>query len=223
MILSMFADREPPSRAGIDLRLCAVSELVAERPGAQLIMADPPWSYNVKGENVRSAEEHYALISNEDIAADLEAAYDMAAPGARLVVWCTFPKLGEWFQAFAGSRWRYVTGGAWGKDGGAGIGYHWRGRSEIVLVYVKGSPGRPSEAIPNFHLSTRERHSEKPVDWLRAMIRAWSGPGEVVVDLYAGLAPVARACVAEGRGYLGAEIDPERRRSALEALAAYRP
>lgn len=219
---ALFALPPPPIPPGVDLRLCDVAELVRERPAARLIMADPPWSY-VQTETNGAAEDHYALLTDAQIAAHLNGAYDMAAPGARLVVWCTFPKLGEWWAAFADSRWRYVTGGAWAKDGGAGIGYHWRGRSEVVLVYTKGAPGRPNEAIPNVHHSYRYAHSEKPVDWLRSVIRAWSSPGDVVVDLYAGLAPVARACVAEGRSYLGAEIDAERRRAALDALAVYRP
>ena len=36
------------------------------------------------------------------------------------------------------------------------------------------------------------------------------------------LAPLARACYAEGRRYVGAEIDPERHDKALARLAAYR-
>jgi hypothetical protein len=43
-----------------------------------------------------------------------------------------------------------------------------------------------------------------------------------VVDLYAGLAPSARACLIEGRRYLGAEIDPARHAEALARLAQVR-
>lgn len=39
-------------------------------------------------------------------------------------------------------------------------------------------------------------------------------------ELYAGLAPLARACLGTGRRYIGAEIDPERHLKAMERLHA---
>jgi hypothetical protein len=39
-----------------------------------------------------------------------------------------------------------------------------------------------------------------------------------VLDLYAGMAPLARACLGTGRRYLGAEIDLERHKQALGRL-----
>lgn len=56
---------------------------------------------------------------------------------------------------------------------------------------------------------------------MREWIRAWTDPGDLVVDVFAGLAPLARACYAEGRRYVGAEIDPERHALALVRLARY--
>ena len=70
----------------------------------------------------------------------------------------------------------------------------------------------------NFYTSKPTGHSEKPIEWQRAMVRRWTDPGGLVLDLYAGLAPMARACKAEGRSYLGAEIDPERHRHAMAKL-----
>ena len=54
---------------------------------------------------------------------------------------------------------------------------------------------------------------------MREWLRAWTDPGDLVVDVFAGLAPLARACLAEGRRYVGAEIDPVRHASALGRLA----
>jgi DNA modification methylase len=50
------------------------------------------------------------------------------------------------------------------------------------------------------------------------MVQRWVPTGCLVLDLYAGLAPMARACKATGRDYLGAEIDPERHRHAMAKL-----
>jgi len=52
----------------------------------------------------------------------------------------------------------------------------------------------------------------------RAMLRQWTQPGDLVLDLYAGMAPLARACRDEGRAYLGAEIDRDRWGEAMDRL-----
>lgn len=221
--MSMFPTVEPPRPEGVDLVLGDVSAMLAAHKGAgaRLVIADPPWAYDNAGTR-GNASDNYDLLTNEGIAATVDAAYDCAADGARLALWVTWPKLGEWMTAAAGMRWRYVTGGAWGKAGQMGVGFHWRGDSEALLVYVKGSPGRPHEAVSNLHVSKRTDHSEKPVEWLRAAIRAWTQPGDLVLSVYSGLFPEGRACALEGRRCIGAEIDPERHAAAVGRLAQWR-
>lgn len=216
----MFAPKAPRID-GIDLRCCGVEEVLSEARGARLIMADPPWRYD-EAPGVANPEEHgiYAGLSDGEIVAHLDQAFACAAPSSRLAVWYTFPKLAEWSAAgWAGPRWgEVVSGGAWVKTGGTGVGYHWRGRAEPVALFTRGTTGRPSEMLRNGHASPAEEHSEKPLDWLRAWVRAWTKPGDLVLDLYAGLAPMARACMIEGRRYLGAEIDSGRHAQAMGRL-----
>lgn len=212
----------------IDIRLCDVATLCREVRGARLVCADPPWSYSEGAAGKGAAQPElngiYSVITDAEIAAHLDASFDVAAPSSRLACWYTWPKAAEWIAAgMAGPRWgTMVTGGAWTKIGQVGVGYHWRGQSEPVAVFTKGAAGRPESLLLNAHVSAPGAHSEKPVEWLRAWVRAWTAPGDLVVDLYAGLAPLARACWSEGRRYIGAEIDPRRRDEALAAFAAYR-
>ena len=236
---SLFAAPKPPDFEGIDIRCCGVEAMLAEVRGARLILADPPWQYSVgaEGKGVAQPELNgiYNCLTDADIAHHLDLAFDAAGPACRLACWFTWPKLAEWIAAgLAGPRWgSMTTGGAWTKQaptsGGAGrmvqpgVGYHWRGQSEPVAVFTRGSTGRPSELILNAWVSPPTNHSEKPVEWLRSWVRAWTSPGDLVVDLYAGMAPVARACRAEGRRYVGAEIDPARCQQARERLALYAP
>jgi N6-adenosine-specific RNA methylase IME4 len=217
----LFPDPKPPAVAGIDLRLGDVRDLLSVR-GARLVAADPPWVYDQDpgGANPET-NGIYDTMTEADITAILDAAYDCGSPGSRLACWVTWPKLAEFpVVGGAGPRWRYVSGGAWFKQGGisGGVGYHWRGWTEPVLVYVKGAPGRPNEAIRNAAIETKEQHSRKPVGWLREWVRAWTDPGDLVLDLWAGTAPLALACALEGRRYVGAEIDPERHADAMGAL-----
>ena len=209
--------RPPP---GIDYRLGDIRDTLTTR-GAALIHADPPWSYDNAG--VRgNADDEYPLMTEEVIATLLDLAYDCAAPGARLVCWATWPKLMEFLNAGgAGKRWEYVTGGAWSKLQSQGVGYHWLGRTEPVLVFVRrGAPvyRDTTHDLGNGHASPREEHSRKPLGWLRGMVRRWTPPDALVLDLWAGLAPMAAACKLEGRRYIGAEIDPERHGRALTLL-----
>jgi len=220
----------PPS---IDLRCCGVDELIAwcKEKGvvSRLIMSDPPWLYEREA-GVANPESQgiYGGLEMPAIVAHLDAAYDIADPkGARLASWYTWPREEDWREAGqAGKRWgKRVTGGAWIKWPrlNGGVGYHWRGMTEPIAVFTRGAaPVDKQNTCYNGHISAQGNHSEKPVEWLRAMVRAWTSPGDVVIDLYAGLSPLARACLAEGRRYLGAEIDPDRHAQALTALARYR-
>lgn len=234
--MSLFPALRPlAAPPGIDLRCCDVREMLASVNGARLIVADPPWLYTREA-GVANPETHgiYGGMSEADIASILDASFDAAGPACRLAVWFTWPKAAEWFAAGgAGPRWgSMTTGGSWtkmaetasgrGRMVQPGVGYHWRGQSEPVAVFTQGACGRPSEMLLNAHVSPPSDHSEKPVEWMRVWLRAWTKPGDLVVDIFAGLAPLARACFAEGRQYVGAEIDPERHALALARLNSYR-
>jgi hypothetical protein len=135
----------------------------------------------------------------------------------RLALWSTWPIQAQWWkQPLRG--WRYVTGGSWHKLGIGGVGYHWLGQDEPVLIYVKGSPPNTWDGLANAWDTTGEGaslpaggHSEKPVGWLQHWLRRWTRPSDQVVELYAGTAPLGEACLLEGqRRYVGVEIDPQR-------------
>lgn len=190
-------------------------------PDADLVIADPPWSY---GQRIGAgcAEDHYAGVPTERIAALLDA-----IPARRLALWCTWPLLGEWTSATAGWSWgRPRTGGAWtksapGDTGHYGPGYHWAGCSELVLVYTRrGSYTDRGQKLRNAWIEPRTEHSRKPVTWQAQMIRRWCPPGGLVLDPYAGLGSVAEAVeiAGEDRRYLGTEIDPTRHAAALARI-----
>lgn len=220
----------PPTLDGIDLRCCDVATLLGEVRGAKLVVADPPWQYDNAGTRGNdnagtrgNAEDQYDLLRIEDIVEHVDAAWDSAAPDSYLALWCTWPKLWEWSEASRSLRWAYISGGAWTKTHGIGVGFHWRGDSEPLLLYRKGKP-KSLATIRNAHSTPRSEaiHSEKPLGWARDHVRAWCSPGGTVLDLYAGMAPYARAAHLEGRRYVGAEIDQQRHADALGLLAGVR-
>lgn len=55
---------------------------------------------------------------------------------------------------------------------------------------------------------TDHRHStQKPVALMQYMIRTYSNPGDTVLDFCAGSGTTGRACDAEGRKFIGIELD----------------
>ncbi len=232
--------RPPAPPPGVRLLCGDVLEAVALAEGVGLVHADPPWSYSAGVPGNGKQADHYSGLPVEAIVQHVEASFEAAAADCYLVLWSTWPFLGKWTDAHRGLSWEYVSGGSWtkyrvvGPDvlelGPPGIGYNWRGKSEPILLYRKGSP-KPLGLLRNAHVDLeglladslntvepRARHSEKPLAFLERILEAFLVPGGEVLDLYSGLAPLARAAVRTGRRYLGAELDPERHAAALSLL-----
>lgn len=196
-----------------------LDDLAARGDRVGLVHLDPPWSYRVNG-RTGGADQHYDGLAVSEIAAHLRRCADVVAPDCYAVVWCTWPLLGEWMAADV-APWDYLTGGSWHKTGGStGIGHHWRGNSEPILVYRIGRP-RPigGEVVSNAITSPRAEHSAKPIGHLSRILRSWCRPGLPVLDLYAGLATAASACQIAGLDYLGCEPDPGRYAAARDRLS----
>ena len=242
----LFEPKTPPPPAGIDLRLGTVEDMIKDLEEAgvksSLIVADPPWSYGSAPGSMNPAKykkdkfrpigqtgvPKYSTLTMAEIAATMASTYAISREGSRLVVWCTWPQLGDWMaHANALRPWKYVTGGTWNKetskDGGGGMGWHWLGRCEPVLVYRRGGKlTNRFDTLTNNWSSPAEAHSVKPWKWMANWLLRWTNPGELVVDVYAGLGPLAVACYATGRAYVGAEIDPDRRHHALCRLGQFK-
>jgi N6-adenosine-specific RNA methylase IME4 len=213
--------------AEVDLRCQDVRAMIASLPDgcAALVLADPNWLYTggTADPHRGLAGHHYQGSTEAEIATILASTYRLAQSDSYLAVWCTFPKLLEWARHDAillNAGWAYVTGAAWGKTNGLGVGYHFRGDAELLLLYKKGTPKPLTGSKSNLWLADRLGHSEKPQVALGALISMAAPLGGLVVDCYAGeSASLARACRALGRRYVGAELDPARHARALVRLS----
>lgn len=197
---------------------------VAQRAAAWAIHADPAWSYSSGksgGSLTSAASDVYRTQTTADIARTVDSAAELCYPDAYLALWVTFPLLAEW-MAQPLRNWRYLSGGCWGKTGRTGMGYHFRGDSELLLLYRKSAchPRPHNGSKTNLWLADRGDHSEKPQEALRPLAEMLAPKDGLIIDLWAGeTASMARACQHTGRSYLGAELDPERHATALNRLA----
>lgn len=80
-------------------------------------------------------------------------------------------------------------------------------------------------ALPGWYLNRVERKGSgriggKPLSLMRALVRDYSRPGDLVCDPCAGHATTLLAAMIEGRRAVGAEIDPASHKAGTERLAA---
>lgn len=218
--LFLIEPTEPPVPDGITIH-CGDVSMALEARGAALVMADPPWSYEQSAVKGNAADE-YECPSMADIVTTLDRAFDSAADDAYLFCWTTWPMLVEFIIEAQQMRWRYLSGGSWHKTGGLGVGFHLRGDSEPWLLFGKGKPRPTDRSLSNAFSAPRSRHSEKPVADLCRVMECLTDPGDLVLSIYSGMCPEARAAKLTGRRLIGAELDPDRHRMALGLLAGCR-
>jgi adenine-specific DNA-methyltransferase len=82
---------------------------------------------------------------------------------------------------------------------------------EQAYLLTKGSPALPadpiSDILPWEYTGNRWHPTEKPLCTLIRLIQAFSAPGDVVLDPFAGSAATLAAAMHERRHYCGIEID----------------
>lgn len=126
-----------------------------------VILADPPWRYQVVRNLSRAVENHYPTMSLERICA--LPVPEIAARDCVLFLWATSPLLPEALVVIAAWQFIYRTSMVWVKNG-LGMGDYVRVNHEMLLLGVRGHPGtpeprhRPASVIQ----APRGRHSEKP-------------------------------------------------------------
>jgi N6-adenosine-specific RNA methylase IME4 len=150
-----------------------------ERWGYDLIMADPPWRfelYSERGEG-KSAQAHYGTMSMQEIA-DLPVR-DLGRPDCLLWLWATWPLLADQMRIVEAWGFRYVTGGTWVKRTvnnklAFGTGYRLRSACEPFLIGVSGSP-ETARDVRNVVEGIAREHSRKPVEAYVAAERLMMG------------------------------------------------
>ena len=156
-----------------------------------VILADPPWQYNVynaesgpvrKGRagNRGIAERHYQPMTIEDLLA--LPIGDLAAKDAALFLWTTPPMLRQGLMLADSWGFKYRTVAfSWVKltRAGkpiAGLGHYTRGNVELCLFSMRGRMVRKAANVPQVIMSQRREHSRKPDEQYPRIMRLFDGP-----------------------------------------------
>ena len=135
-----------------------------------IIYADPPWTfrtYSAKGAEKKSAKQHYALMSLNEI--KTMPVEDIAADDCVLFLWATMPNLQEAFEVIRAWGFEYKTCAfTWVKRNKVsdswfwGLGYWTRSNAELCLLATKGNPKRISCSVHSVCDARVMEHSRKP-------------------------------------------------------------
>lgn len=125
----------------------SVHPLLLIRPagGFGLIMADPPWSYEMRSDKgyAKAPEAQYQTMGLAEIKAlPVEA---LAAPDCLLWLWAVNPQLPQALEVLAAWGFTFKTAGTWLKRSrhgkvNFGTGYILRSSNEPFLIGTRGNP-----------------------------------------------------------------------------------
>ncbi len=165
-----------------------LSEFIALRPtgGFSLIMADPPWAYEMRSENgyAKSPQAHYDCMPLAQICAlPVEA---LAARDCLLWLWSVKTMLPEAFAVIDAWGFTYKTSGHWAKmtkNGKQhfGQGYLLRDAGDPFLIACRGAP-KTTKSVRSVIFGQVREHSRKPEEGYREAERLM--PGARRADLF---------------------------------------
>lgn len=121
-----------------------------------------------------------------------------------------WPRIEAFMKAWREAGFRPVSHMVWVKNVW-GLGYYTRGQHEPLFVLAKPKSRKPPEAISDVVNWTRVVNpvhpTEKPLDALRTVVRAFCPPDGLVIDPFMGSGSTLRAAKDLGRKAIGIELE----------------
>ncbi len=182
------------------------------------ILTDPPYLVRYRDRNGRT-------VANDDNAHWLKPAFAemfrLLKQGSFAVSFYGWNKADLFFDAWKSAGFRIVGHIVFRKRYASSTRFM-ESRHESAYLLAKGdvtSPAKPLPDVLDWHYTGNRLHpTQKPVDSLTPIIRAFCTPGALVLDPFCGSGSTLVAARDAGCGYLGIELDAGHHRTASERL-----
>ena len=189
-----------------------------------LVVTDPPYLVNYQDRAGRR-------VLNDNNASGVLPVFDelyrVLKPDSLCITFCGWTALPGFSAAWENAGFRIIGHIVWCKPYASSArqtAYH----HESAYVLAKGWPEKPETPFPDVqdwvYSGNRLHPTEKSVEIIAPLIRAFSKPGELVLDPFLGSGTTAVAAALNGRRYAGMELEQKycdlvRRR--LEGVARF--
>lgn len=184
-----------------------------------LIVTDPPYGVNYRDRTGRSIQNDDTLDAVLPVFGDL---YRALKPGGFCISFYGWNRVDRFMSAWKAAGFTVAGHIVWTKDYASRkryLAYH----HEQAYVLVKGQARLPEKPLadvqPWTYSDNRAHPTEKAVEILTPLVRAFSSPGDLVCDPFAGSGSTCVAAALAGRHYLGVELDESYCRHARARLA----
>ena len=174
---------------------------------ADFILTDPPYLVNYRSRDGRS-------VPNDDNDAWLKPAfaemYRVLKPDSFAVSFYGWPSADKFLQAYRAAGFNVVAHLMFPKRYASSAGYV-KYQHESAHLLVKGTPWRMANTIGDvieWSYSGNNLHpTQKPVEVLQKLIRAFCPTGGLVLDPFAGSGSTLAAAKKLERSYIGVELN----------------
>ncbi len=194
--------------------------LMREMPSSSvdLILTDPPYLVNYRS---RSG----FTIRNDDndrwLAPAFAQAYRVLKPDSFCISFYGWNTVDRFVGAWRAAGFRIAGHLVFPKRYASSVRYLRRQHEQAYLL-AKGDPSEPSDPAPDVidwrYTGNRLHPTEKPVEALKPLIRAFCKPAGLVLDPFCGSGSTLVAAHSLGRRYLGCELDWQHYRTASRRL-----
>ena len=219
--------------------LCDNRDLFAQLldESVDLVLTDPPYKNYRSNRPVAHPKLKRVAVEQFDLELFARESFRVLKDGGHLYCFSDHITFSAIREGLVKAGFRYKNCLVWVKNnhGSGDLRGNWAPQHEFVLFVTKGKgrhlqgkrrpnvffrrlPNGNADFFPRVSNYRFEHGTSKPVELLRIIIQAATAPGEIVLDPYGGSGSTAAACIAEGRRFIVAEIDPEYHRQAQERI-----
>ena len=171
-----------------------------------LVFTDPPYLIDY---HPRDGRTMAGDASDEWLGPAFLQAYRVLKDGGFCISFYSSSRADSYLAAWRKAGFRTAGHLVWVKPYAAGSAFV-RYRHEQAYLLAKGFPNRPQSPISDVqdwqYTGNRLHPTQKPVRALLPVVRAFSKPGEVVLDPFCGSGSVLLAAKLLGRRYIGIEL-----------------
>ena len=171
------------------------------------VLTDPPYFVRYKdrsGRTIKNDRHPGALLKVFD------DVYRVLKPDSLCISFYGWQAIDAFMQAWKSAGFKPVGHIVWHKSYASSTRF-FQYRHEQAYVLAKGRPSLPAEPLsdvqPWIYSGNLSHPTEKAVGILKPLIEAFTKPGQIVLDPFAGSGSTLVAASLAGRKYLGVELE----------------